>query len=693
MRETVLSKGSRVNEDVCDTLTDIFPIAMHLIASTRPSTRVRAFTCRIFASLILAAFSLTDCAAEGETILEPKRLHLGKPGQWEWDSFKDRAVDAEKFERKFPAKANASEHTLRIWQSDVKLTWPVTLNGRKLGILTTAETPMESVFVIPAGALKDGENTLVIAAPEALDDIEIGPVIITPQPVQAYLSGAKLEVSVTDVSNGKPMPCRLTLTRPDGTLQPLRAEPAADVAVRVGVVYTRNGRATLSVPAGDYILHAGRGFEWSVGRAAVALGASGTKEVALTLRREVPTEGWIAADSHIHTLTHSGHGDATIEERMLTIAGEGIELAIATDHNHHTDYAPITASQGVAGHFTPIIGNEVTTKRGHFNAFPILPGARLVNSKEEDWSKLLPEIRATPGVKVITLNHPRDLHSGFIPFGEMQFNPKTGKHADADALRGVDAVEVVTSAAMQSDIHLLYRDWFALLNRGHRISAIASSDSHDVNRFIVGQGRTYVAAKDSDPANLDLDEVWRSYQEGRLLVSLGLLTQLRVNDRFTVGDLATGLGESIKVEATVLGPSWVKADGIELFANGRVIREQQIQDDHRAGEKARIVWQIPKPAHDVHLVAIATGPGVTEPFWEIPRPYQPTSKTFVPRVIGSTNPIWLDADGDGQFQSAFAYAQKLITQHGGDRGKLRAALRGYDEAVATQVESLLGSQP
>lgn len=372
---------------------------------------------------------------------------------------------------------------------------------------------------------------------------------------------------------------------------------------------------------------------------------------------------------------------------MLTIAGEGIELAIATDHNHHTDYAPLAASTGVADCFTAVMGNEVTTKHGHFNAFPIQVGSTVVNHQQEDWSKLLPEIRATPGVKVITLNHPRDLHSGFIPLGEIQFDPKTGRHLKADAL-DIEAMEVVTSGALQSDIHLLYRDWFALLNRGHRITAIASSDSHDMTRFILGQGRTYVAAKDADPAHLNLDEVWRSYQEGRLLVSLGLLAQLRVNDRFTVGDLATELSGNIKVEATVFGPSWAQADHVALYANGRVIREQQIQDDHRAGEKARITWRIPKPAHDVHLVVIATGPGVTEPFWEIPRPYQPKSKTLAPRVIGSTNPIWLDADGDGKFQSAFAYAQGLIKQHGGNREKLHEALKSYDESVMTQLESL-----
>jgi hypothetical protein len=640
-------------------------------------------------SWLLMAVPLLGHAEDAVTVLEAKRLHLGRPGQWEWDSFKDRAVDAERLERKFEAKANVAEQTLSVWQRDVKLGWAVKLNGKRVGSLVTSEPAMETLLVIPPNTLRDGENVLTIDPPASLDDIEVGPVAIHAKPMRDVTAGATMEISVTGELSGAGIPCRLTVTRRDSTLQPLRAEPAAEVAVRVGVVYTRKGRASLSLPPGDYDVYAGRGFEWSVEHAKVSVGGGEVRPVALKLRREVPTDGWVAADSHIHTLTHSGHGDATIQERMLTIAGEGIELAIATDHNHHADYGPSVASMDPAGIFTPVIGNEVTTKHGHFNAFPIQAGARVANHQIEDWATLLPEIRATPGVKVITLNHPRDLHSGFVPLGGIQFNPKTGKHRQANAF-DVDAMEVITSAAMQSDIHLLYRDWFALLNRGHRIAAIGSSDSHDVSRFILGQGRTYVSVKDANPESLDLDEVWRSYQEGRLLVSLGLLAQVKVNDRFAVGDLATGLADKVKVEATVYGPAWVQADHVALYANGIQIREQKLQDEHRAGEKARVVWEIPKPAHDVHLVVIATGPGVTAPYWEIPRPYQPSSKSFVPRVVGSTNPIWVDADGDGKFEPALAIARQLIQEHGADRAALRVVLQRFDEAVKIQVDAELG---
>lgn len=211
---------------------------------------------------ILLLLGIWNChvVVAQDSVLVSKRLHLGKPGQWEWDSFKDRAVDAERLEVRFEAKANAVEHTLRLWQRDVKLGWPVLLNGRRLGTLTTAETAQECVLAVPAGALRDGENTLVVEAASQLDDIELGPVILAPKPVAEAIGGASMRVTVTDLGQGGALPCRLTLTRPDDTLQPLRAEPAGAVAARTGVVYTKNGSATIFAPPGDYILYAGRGF-------------------------------------------------------------------------------------------------------------------------------------------------------------------------------------------------------------------------------------------------------------------------------------------------------------------------------------------------------------------------------------------------------------------------------------------------
>ena len=234
----------------------------------------------------------------------------------------------------------------------------------------------------------------------------------------------------------------------------------------------------------------------------------------------------------------------------------------------------------------------------------------------------------------------------------------------------------------------LYRDWFALLNYGYRMAGIGASDTHHVSEFILGQSRTYAVADDRDAAAIDVNAVCESYRAGRVLVSFGLLANIEVEGKFRVGDLATKLGDTVRVNVTVLGPSWATADRVELFANGIKVREHAIAPT-QAVEKARVTWTLPRPRHDAHWVVVATGPGVTGPFWDVPRPYQPTSKIFTPRLVGSTNPIWIDGDGDGKFTPARGYARTVVERTGGNMGKLIAGLKDYDEAVTVQARDLM----
>lgn len=661
-------------------------------ASSRSSAGARSLDpmiCRFILFAVLLGITAAALAEDSpRRVLEAKRLHLGVAGMAEWQEFDGSTPHGTHLDLTFSAEANVADATLLIRQRNVKTTWNVLLNGRKLGALETLTQPLVRALAIPAGALKDGDNLLSIArAPSRLlDDIVVGEIVLERRPLADVLGRATLEIAVTDADGGGALPSRLTLVDGEESLVPLHAVAGQSLAVRTGVVYTGDGKARLGVAPGDYILYASRGFEYSVDRQRVTIVAGETKRVALKIRREVPTPGLIASDTHIHTLTFSKHGDATVDERMLTIAGEGIELAVATDHNHHADFREPAGRMAVSAHFTPVVGNEVSTKVGHFNAFPVAPGGPLPDATLTDWIALLHNVRSVTGAQVVTLNHPRDVHQNFTPFAPENFDAVTGEIKIAPTL-ACDAIEVVTSAAMQSDLMLLYRDWFALLNRGFKIAAIAASDTHHVSEFILGQARTYVACRATDPARIEIEEICTSYRAGRLLVSLGLLATITVNERFGVGDLATGLGEEIRVNLEVLGPSWVRADRVELFANGIKIREQAIEPSERV-LKARLAWTIPRPKHDVHLVAIATGPGVTAPFWETPRPYQPTSKIFTPRVVGSTNPIWIDADGDGQFTSARGYAMRVMDQTKGEAEKVKSALADYDAAVAVQVADL-----
>ena len=167
--------------------------------------------------------------------------------------------------------------------------------------------------------------------------------------------------------------------------------------------------------------------------------------------------------------------------------------------------------------FTPVIGAEVTTKRGHFNAFPFSIDSPVPNFGIEEWPQLMESIRSAPGVRVVILNHPRDLHSKFRPFDESIFNAVTGENRRGFEF-SFDALEVINSGALQSDFMRLYKDWFALMNYGYRVTAVGSSDSHDVGDYIVGQARTYVVCNSEDVAHINIDEVIGNILQGRVFV-------------------------------------------------------------------------------------------------------------------------------------------------------------------------------
>src|SRR5437588_4960970 len=120
---------------------------------------------------------------------------------------------------------------------------------------------------------------------------------------------------------------------------------------------------------------------------------------------------------------------------------------------------------------------------------------------------------------------------------------------------------------LQTEAMLPFRGCFALLIRALDLAPVGAGDSHDVSRYIVGQARTYIRADDRDPGNIDVAKAAASFRAGHVLVSLGLLAEIMVNDKYGPGDLAPAPGE-VNVSVRVLGPGWVTADHVALYANG-----------------------------------------------------------------------------------------------------------------------------
>jgi hypothetical protein len=121
-----------------------------------------------------------------------------------------------------------------------------------------------------------------------------------------------------------------------------------------------------------------------------------------------------------------------------------------------------------------------------------------------------------------------------------------------------------------------------------------------------------------------------------------------------------------------------------------LIREEDIKpvEGLPSGVKWQAEWKIPRPPHDVHLVAIALGPGIDGPYWRMAKAYQPTSPSWEPHVIGCSGAVWLDVDGDSRATSARDYALAVFAKSGGDLPDLMERLKEFDVSVAIQAAAL-----
>jgi hypothetical protein len=652
---------------------------------------------RIFLARLILTLPLV-CTVSGWSavqVISNRTLYLGVPGQPEWDIFAGRKSDGEKLGLSFEGKRNEREFTLFIRQNDVKEEWTVKLNGTKLGTLFQMEANLLHTLAIPPGVLRDGLNELQISA-KTRDDILIEEISIGEDPKARLLSSGAITIRVKDSVARNLIPSRITIVDSKGALASINDFASTNLATRPGVIYTSNGEARVTLLPGEYTVYATRGPEYSVAKG--NLTASSTEQALdLGIQRIIDTSGWAAADTHIHTFSLSKHGDALLYERIITLAAEGIELPVSTEHNQNGDYLPAAKALGLERYFTIIPGDEVTTAKGHFNIFPVALRTLPPDYRIEDWPELMKSIRATPNVQVVILNHAKDTHSGFTPFASTNLNLVTGRNLRGNFDFTFDAMEAINSGAMRSDWMEPFRAWFALLNRGYKIVAVGGSDSHDVSRYIVGQGRTYIRVDDRDPGDINISKACANLKAGHAVVSLGIFPQITVKterDSAGPGDLISAKDAQLEITVTADWPPEMSNDfdaarvpQIKLFANGREAFDFYPRGPHRG--PFSFTKKIPKPPNDTYYVAIASALAATDPFWGLARPYQPTSKHWDSFLLAATNPVWVDADGDGKFSSPHQYAERILAKFGDSPRQLWDALAAYDWATAAQAAELL----
>ena len=82
------------------------------------------------------------------------------------------------------------------------------------------------------------------------------------------------------------------------------------------------------------------------------------------------------------------------------------------------------------------------------------------------------------------------------------------------------------------------------------------------------------------PGEIDVAEAVANFRVGRVLVSCGLVTEITANDKYGPGDLVPPADE-FAVTVRVVGPGWVTADTVALYANGVKVQEARVTEIQR----------------------------------------------------------------------------------------------------------------
>jgi hypothetical protein len=388
-----------------------------------------------------------------------------------------------------------------------------------------------------------------------------------------FPSAGSLAFEVKDAATGALVPARLLVRGVRGTTDPSWGDDPVGGAA-LNVVYTA-GRGERPLPPGRYRVQVHRGPEYSTFERQIEIEAGEKVEIEAEIERVVDTKGWISADLHVHAMP-SPDAPAPLSERVLSLAGAGVEVAVATDHNVITDYGPAVRALRLEHEIASIVGDEVTTREpfyGHFNAFPLPASAAPIPWKKTTPKAIFDAARAlSPGGEpiVVQVNHPRMGDIGYFDLLRLD-GRDVARWRERSPLvdTSFDALEVFNGDhyANIPKVESCLKDWYALAKAGFRVTATGNSDSHKVAYHEAGIPRNWVRVPDDHPKDLDARAFIDSIRRGRVVVSSGPFVVLTVNGK-EIGDTVEE-GE-VDIRVRVEAPQWIDVDRVEVLIRGEV---------------------------------------------------------------------------------------------------------------------------
>lgn len=445
---------------------------------------------------------------------------------------------------------------------------------------------------------------------------------------------------VTEEGKG-PIPCKIVFQ------EGFDADPDAR---EDHLIWSPTGMGRENVLPGLYTVTAARGYEYEIETRNMEILAGEEHLFEATIARSVDTQGFMAGDFHIHS-EYSWDTQLLAELRIRCLIAEGIEIPVFTDHDNCADFAPTIRALGVEDLIRPVTGVEISPAFAHVNAWPMtrpkgdrhyfgVPIAKLddegtlirKNELPECWT----EARERYGAEVIQVNHPRSGSNGW--FSTLDYDREVGVESMSERRWSpdFDALEVFNGGTWDDDFSEALPDWYSLLNQGLAYTVTGNSDSHSA-RSTVGYPRNLFAMPTDDPAEADPKDMNDSVLTHASMVSGGPFVCFEANGAAPMGSLITDTDGEVILHATVQAPTWMELGTLSVIANGETVVSLPIEgegvvrfDEDISVYLERDTWYVVLVEDEDHALG----------------PVNPGE-----RIFAITNPIWVDADGNGVFDA------------------------------------------
>jgi hypothetical protein len=449
---------------------------------------------------------------------------------------------------------------------------------------------------------------------------------------------------------GDGAPTKIIVRGIDGTADPTFVSSERRFAAH-NTMYALDGWAELPVRAGRYRVIGTRGPAFSLSVREVTVPDGAVVEVRETITREVDTSGYIASDLHLHAAP-SPDSSVSLAARVASLVCNGIEFAVATDHNVVTDYQPTVRALGLERWIATAAGDELTTSGemlGHFNVFPLAGrGHQGALAYHNVTAEQIVRSARQAGASVLQVNHAR-MAPNIGYFAITGFDARTGRGGPR-FVGGFNAFEAFNGMYLEQPERVRegVRDVIGLARAGIHVGVTGNSDSHHLSFQEAGWPRTWVRADGRD-IHLRPTRVMEAVRSGHTTVSSGPLVELWV-DGVQPGDtvLRPGGARRVRARVRVRAARWIPVERVELWVNDRVMFEAAVPAVPEGAAPVPNAVRFER-TFDLSLdsdAAIIAWASAEQPIPHVLPPYPHA------RAIGFTGPVFVDATGDANITIA-----------------------------------------